>query len=123
MVATYFGKGVGHSIRGRIAREQGGTPWSKLPARFRRGLTAKQAQQLTISFEWHHAGKHATQTYVYYQPQVEAFWNEIDSANITVEDLFGDLPLPQHVLVARTNARDAAERTRCDITGDECYEE
>ena len=122
MSATYYNrKGAGHSIRGAAARDAGAMAWSKLPAQLRRGLTSTEAAALPISSEWHHAGKYASQVYVYYIGQVEAFWNTLDAAGVTVADLQGDLPLPLHVLQARTAAREAAEMIRCEITDEEYY--
>ena len=122
MSATYYNRnGAGHSIRGAAAREAGGMAWSKLPSALRRGLTSTEAAALPISSEWHHAGKYAAQVYVYYAAQVEAFWNTLDAGGVTVADLQGDLPLPLHVLQARTEAREAAEIVRCEITDEEYY--
>lgn len=119
MNATYFNKGQGHSIRGRIAREDGGMAWSKLPANLRRGLTAAQAARINISYEWHHAGKYAAEVHVYYPAQVEAYWKVLDNAGVEVGELFGALPLPKNVLRARAEAINTAEQVRCEITGEE----
>ena len=120
MSASYFNKrGAGHSIRGTIAREQGGMAWSRLPASLRRGLASVQAQDLGISTEWHHAGKYANEVYVYYPDQVKAFWDSLDGAGETAEALLSCGSLPLEVLQARTAAQKAAEQVRCEIVDEE----
>lgn len=133
MTARYFHKGRGHSIRGQIARDNGGRAWSKIPARLRRGLKSAQAADLGISWEWHHAGKYATEVYVYYPEQVEAYWEIIDAAGITVDELTSRREL-QHDIVrgdvsqrerlmsityAINEASDAAEAVRLRIENGE----
>ena len=86
MPASYYNRdGSGHSRRGQSARDNGATSWSQLPSALRRKLTSKQAEQLGISSEWHHAGKYANNVYVYYPEAVQAFWGVIDAAGITTE--------------------------------------
>lgn len=88
MAATYFHRnGAGHSLRGQIARDNGAMSWSKLPKELRHGFTSKQAELLSISDEWHHAGKYANEVHVYYTPQVEAFWAAIEAEGFTVADM------------------------------------
>lgn len=116
--------GNSHSARGTIARERGAMSWSKLPAKLRRGLTSAQAADAHISLEWHHASLYANRVHVYYIPQVEAFWQVIDTAGVTVEQVkdarryqlcidrdSADWP----VRAALRAARDAAESIRSEI--------
>lgn len=129
MPATYFRRdGSGHSIRGRHARDAGATAWSRLPVALRRGLKSADAQLLGISAEWHHAGKHASEVYVYYPQQVEAFWSALDHAGLSVPDaitaarrewLFAP-PTPERATwydrwCQLVDARDAAEAVRADL--------
>ena len=128
MSATYFNKrGDGHSIRGTMAREQGAVAWSKLPATLRRGLSIRDAIDAEISREWHHAGKYATEVYVYYPAQVEEFWRVIDKAGVTVKQLkevlrsrryytYRNTPENMAVMTAVFEAADAAETARVEIT-------
>lgn len=134
MTATYFHKrGDGHSIRGKIARDSGARPWSKLPARLRRGLTTKQAAELRISGEWHHAGKYASEVPVYYLDQVAAFWDRLDNNSVTADQLasLGDYrtsvmrgdsnaDTSRQVVQAWSDAVGKAEDIRCQITGETC---
>ena len=124
MSATYYDRnGAGHSIRGQEARDNGAMAWSKLPAALRRKFTAKQAQNLEISAEWHHSGKYANETYVYYIPQVAAYWAIIDAAEATSEELaalanrdYGklndDMVRANRLYGAKADAREAAETIR-----------
>lgn len=99
MTATYFSKGRGHSLRGQYARDKGARCWSKLPASLRRGLTSAQASMLYISSEWHHAGKFATEVYVYYPAQVQAFMDVIDNSDYTLDDLVDAVQNRSHLLI------------------------
>lgn len=129
MTATYFNRnGEGHSRRGTEARENGARAWSRIPAKLRRGLTSKQAETLRISQEWHHAGKYATQVYVYYIEQVEAFWASLDAAQVTAEQVLEAIPgwamaepdSPQFSRVrAMMTATGAAEQVRIELTGED----
>lgn len=124
MSANYFNRdGSGHSIRGQEARENGAMAWSKLPAALRRKLTAKQAESLEISFEWHHSGKYANETYVYHLPQVEAYWASIDAAEVTSDELAAlanrdyqtlnlDPVRANELYSVKADAREAAEKIR-----------
>ncbi|ANP27990.1 hypothetical protein DHOM_05080 [Dermabacter hominis 1368] len=85
MPATYFTRGRGHSRRGQEARDNGALPWSQLPASYRRGLTSAQAKELDISNEWHHAGKYATEVYVYYPEAVAAYWDTLEARGYTAK--------------------------------------
>ena len=128
MSATYFDKrGDGHSIRGTMAREQGAMAWSKLPATLRRGLSTRDAMDADISREWHHAGKYATEVYVYYLDQVEEFWRVIDKEGVTVKQLkevlrsrryytYRNTPENMALMTVVFEAADAAETARLEIT-------
>lgn len=87
MTATYFTRGRGHSHRGQESRDNGALPWSQLPSSIRRGLTSTQAKSLNISDEWHHAGKYASEVYVYYPEAVEAYWNTLESHGFTAKTI------------------------------------
>lgn len=133
MSATYFTKGREHSLRGAQAREDGGMAWSKLPAKLRRGLTSKQATVLQISGEWHHAGKYASEVYVYYPEQVQAFWGTLEESGYGVAEL-SEAVERRHELAVGTDddthewitsrlqalqaARNVAEEVRQEVTGE-----
>lgn len=124
MTANYFNRnGSGHSIRGQEARDNGAMAWSKLPAALRRKLTSAQAETLDISGEWHHSGKYANNTYVYYVPQVETYWAVMDAGQVTTDELTAlanrdHATLQQNMARAnelysiKAEARDAAEAVR-----------
>ena len=117
MPATYYTKrGQGHSRRGAEAREMGARPWSRLPHSLKRGLKSAQAEELRISFEWHHTGKYATEVYVYYPEQVQAFWAVIDDSGYTAEELL-DM-LDNRAAMAATGAAASSRRlwrTVCEL--------
>lgn len=111
MPASYFHKaGEGHSRRGRATRSHGAVTWGRLPAALRRDPTAADAHTLQISLEWHHAGKHATETFVYYPQQVEAYWKAFDAAGGVLSDALDTQARTQLLLGQLSPIREQAVR-------------
>lgn len=126
MTASFFRDGRGHSLRGERARERGARAWSRLPKRLRRDFTSEEAQQLRISNEWHHTGKHANRVHVYYPEQVQAFWDRLDADGIDPREWFariksaeGNIDLHMATKRELRGAQEAAEEMRAHIEEEE----
>lgn len=122
MTASFFRDGRGHSLRGEQARERGARAWSRLPKRLRRDFTSEEAQQLRISNEWHHTGKHANRVHVYYPEQVQAFWDRLDADGIDPREWFarrdaarGDVDTYMRIERELRAAQHAAEEIRTQL--------
>ena len=111
MTATYFHRqGAGHSRRGAVARELGASSWSKLPSGMKRGLTSKQAEDLQISAEWHHAGKFANRVFVYHPDAVERFFEVCETSGLTIADLQSYTAMRNDMVMGRGNIDEIREK-------------
>ena len=122
MYVSRYGYRTGsRSRRAEQAEDEGRVPWSRVPARVRRGLTVGQAVGLGLTDEWHHTSKYANETW-YFDPVfvdrvLSMFEADVRAYRAVADKTYGDVFMFQRGLdTAKDAGHDARNRISTTVT-------